>query len=300
MRLASVFAILALVVGVGCTQNLPDDIPPDCAAEGLTDCGDGTCIDTQNDSNNCGACGEVCEGGATCVQGNCEVVCPADQINCDGTCIDPQNNDQYCGAVGECEGGNQGETCEGGYSCVEGSCACASPYFECADDVCVNLDTDIAHCGACFNPCPGDATGCMNGTCVFETIIAGALPTANGRWNYGSQVGVAGADEQCDANWALSHACVRTEIEAAEAAGELLGLVDTDGTTVNSVWIEDLAAPDVLRCVDSANENLPWTYETAHLGIQGYYAELDNAAGSLGDVTVGVCNADLRHTVCCY
>lgn len=300
MRLASVFAILALVVGVGCTQNLPDDVGPNCEAEGLTDCGADTCVDLNTDSDNCGTCGMTCVAGETCVQGNCEVVCPADQIVCDGACVDPQTNDQYCGAGGECAGPDQGVACDGGYSCVEGDCACASPYFECAPDVCVNLDTDITHCGTCFDACPADATGCMNGDCVFETIIAGALPPENGRWQYGAAPGVEGADEQCNANWELSHACVRTEIEAAEAAGELLGLVDTDGTDVTSVWIEDVTAPDVLRCVDSNAENLPWTYETAHLGIQGYYATLDNGAGTLGDVTVGVCNSDLRSTACCY
>lgn len=298
MRLASVFAILALALAVGCTQQLPDAPGLNCDAESLTEC-DLACVDVNADARHCGACGVECVGGETCVMGRCELVCPDEQIICGGACINPQNNDQYCGARDDCDPGNQGEACDGGYSCVEGTCACAAPYFECAPDVCVNLDTTLDHCGACFNGCPPDATGCMNGECVFETIVAGALPPENGRWQYGSEVGVAGADEQCSANWELSHACVRTEIEAAQAAGELVGLVDSDGTTVNSMWIEDLTAADVVRCVDTDQEALPWTYETAHLGIQGYYADL-NPDGTLGDVTVGPCNADQRHTVCCY
>ena len=300
MRFASVFAIFALVVGVGCTQNLPD-LGPNCEAEGLTDCGNNACVDLNADSANCGACGAACTGpGETCLAGNCEVVCPAAQVNCGGTCIDPQSNDQYCGAAGECVGPDQGATCDGGYSCNEGACACATPYVECAPGTCVDVQTEVGHCGACFDACPPDATGCMNGACVFDTIVAGALPPENGRWQYGAQVGVAGADEQCSANWELSSACNRTQIEAAELTGELVGLVDTDGTTVNSLWIDDLTAPDVVRCVDTSQESLPWTYETAHLGIQGYYADLDNATGVLGDVTVGVCNNDFRHTLCCY
>ncbi len=49
------------------TTNTPGN--PSCSA-GQTSC-DGSCIDTQSDSQHCGACGNVCNEGEPCSEGTC-------------------------------------------------------------------------------------------------------------------------------------------------------------------------------------------------------------------------------------
>jgi hypothetical protein len=44
-----------------------------------TDCG-GTCIDTQGDPGNCGACGAACATGESCIAGACQVPCDASKL----------------------------------------------------------------------------------------------------------------------------------------------------------------------------------------------------------------------------
>jgi hypothetical protein len=42
-----------------------------CTGNGQN-CGDaGTCIDTNRDNANCGACGNACQGGTSCKGGQC-------------------------------------------------------------------------------------------------------------------------------------------------------------------------------------------------------------------------------------
>lgn len=50
--------------------DLGADVEAVCR-EGLEVCGDGMCHDLEQDANHCGACGNVCEGGALCDSGIC-------------------------------------------------------------------------------------------------------------------------------------------------------------------------------------------------------------------------------------
>ncbi len=85
----------------------------------------GTCVDTRNDPQNCGACGNFCPEGEVCSSGQCSVVClggttlcgsfcgPA--MYCPGTCVDTRDDPQNCGACGN--------FCAEGEVCSMGACA---------------------------------------------------------------------------------------------------------------------------------------------------------------------------------
>ncbi len=87
-----------------CEQNCPEGTTcidglcvPGCSGDG-TLC-DGTCVDLNQDEENCGACGSACEFYEAC---------------CDGTCINIYDDENNCGACGV--------VCDTGETCVEGFC----------------------------------------------------------------------------------------------------------------------------------------------------------------------------------
>jgi hypothetical protein len=136
----------------GTTPSCPLD--QQCSTGGMCKCGSGpgcmmgqgccgdACIDVQTDSNNCGGCGNVCEGGTTCKAGKC--ACPiAADISCGGTCRKAQTDEQNCGTCGN--------VCAEGATCELGKCACKAGEVAC-DGKCVVTTTD-ANCGACGNSC---------------------------------------------------------------------------------------------------------------------------------------------------
>ncbi|MGH2551235.1 MAG: hypothetical protein ACRDHN_17755, partial [Thermomicrobiales bacterium] len=57
-----------------------------------------TCIDTVNDRNNCGSCGNVCANGVPCIAGNC--ICPPGYNLCSDGCKDLASDPQNCGSCG--------------------------------------------------------------------------------------------------------------------------------------------------------------------------------------------------------
>jgi hypothetical protein len=73
------------------------------SGSGLTLCS-GACVNTTSDSNNCGACGQVCGGGTTCTNGHCTGgTCSSSQVFCPaaGACVDLQTDPNNCGACGQ-------------------------------------------------------------------------------------------------------------------------------------------------------------------------------------------------------
>lgn len=305
MRIASILAILCLALAAGCTQQLPGGGQGEDCDQGLSDC-NGTCVNFESDNANCGACGTECQAGEVCTAGSCEpIMCGANEVLCGGACIDPTNNNTYCGAT-DCSTGNDadnGDSCDpnGGFSCTNGVCACMPGSTDCdSDSMCDNLQTSNAHCGACFNACDTPDEMCVNGECVREPGIAGALPAANGRWNYAGTLGVPGASGLCDMQYPGSQSCTRVQVEAGAAAGQLVGLTDIDGTTVNSLWIDDVVnGTEATRCYYPP-ENGFWHYMTQDFGNFGNYATLDNATGTLGAIATDGCNTGMHHVVCCY
>ncbi|MDH5638028.1 MAG: hypothetical protein OEZ04_06015, partial [Nitrospinota bacterium] len=131
------------------TTNCPDDYPVNCAPSSSTTL---MCRDTQFDSENCGACGNVCEEGLECSYGYCERpgYCPdPDSVDCLGNAQQPPGwfvctnilwNIYNCGACGnECW---VGETCREGM-CVPNDTAgasCGRGETKCGD-LCVDTGT---------------------------------------------------------------------------------------------------------------------------------------------------------------
>jgi hypothetical protein len=88
-------------------------------------------------------CGEECiPSGDCCTDDDCGA-----QRCCNGTCAGCCDN-AHCGA---------GETC------VDGTCACPGEEEICGD-VCIDLATDGANCGACGNECTSGT--CVHGACA--------------------------------------------------------------------------------------------------------------------------------------
>ncbi len=71
------------------------------------------CVDTVNDRNNCGSCGNVCSDGVPCIAGSC--TCPPGFSACPTGCEDLASDASNCGACGT--------VCRFGTSCVAGTCA---------------------------------------------------------------------------------------------------------------------------------------------------------------------------------
>ena len=146
---------LALLIGACGGEEEAAQCPP-----GQLLCGD-FCVLAQDDSDNCGACGNVCADGERCISGSCEApdesCAMPGQALCGESCIDTMSDQNNCGGCGR--------SCGGEAFCEMGVCACAGGQIFCGPaDGCVNTGADPMHCGACGNPCqPGQL--CTNGVC---------------------------------------------------------------------------------------------------------------------------------------
>ena len=148
---------------------------------GLSQCGKPEapiCLDTSNDKNNCGSCGNSCattvSGGTLtgCVSGQCNYSCNSGFSQC-GTedkpaCYNLTNDKKNCGKCGKAcptTAGTNGTLS----SCTSGACkyACKSGYSKCGGTdsapVCYNLSTDKNHCGSCKYACPAKANAVLSG-----------------------------------------------------------------------------------------------------------------------------------------
>jgi hypothetical protein len=105
--------------GLVCINDSCQECPPGQTACGKFAEGGPSCVNTQTDSKNCGACGNPCSSTQTCESSMC-TDCPSVQRNCDGTCRDTNSDNNNCGVCGvECP-------TVLGQICQNGSCQCST------------------------------------------------------------------------------------------------------------------------------------------------------------------------------
>lgn len=118
------------------------------------------------------------------------------------------------------------------------------------------------------------------------TVLLGVLPATTGKFSYNLVPGIPGSDAACNTNFPGTHTCTYTELQAAEAAGDLVGIKDTTNASVTSFWAIDSTAAITNQCHDIPTDTV-WNYQTAHTGNFGEQVALTNATGTLGPLKVG-------------
>ncbi len=89
------------------------------------------CVDLWSDPEHCGGCGNACESGVLCIDGECSGLCDEEQPwlrPCHGACVDLQFNRQNCGQCGwscaDDEACEDGECVPDDYECEDGPRPC--------------------------------------------------------------------------------------------------------------------------------------------------------------------------------
>jgi hypothetical protein len=149
--------------GTTCGQTCGSQTPSYCPASH-------SCVNTNTDLNNCGACGVTCAGGKDCVAGGCS--CPPGTHECGGICVS-NTSPSNCGttACTPCSGppsGNGSATCDG-TSC---GITCQGARTPCNGD-CVDTQTNPQHCNSCGVQCRYGL--CQAGACSASFFGAGNL-----------------------------------------------------------------------------------------------------------------------------
>ena len=133
------------------------------------------CKDHSADRNNCGSCGNVCQGSDKCIAGQCvssEPACPPGQL----ACVDAKGQKQPCKdhSTDRDNCGSCSDVCQRSDKCVAGQCvsdapACPPGQLACVDvkgqkQPCKDHSADRNNCGSCGNACR-NGTSCVAGVC---------------------------------------------------------------------------------------------------------------------------------------
>jgi hypothetical protein len=166
------------------TNGAPSCIAGQCGiscSAGFGNCdgqaGNGCEQPLNDDVNNCGGCGKVCDqtnGAAACVGGVCKITCDPGSGDCDkdvsnGCEIDTTSSITNCGGCNKaCNTTNANVACNAGVCAIT---SCKKGFADCNNDPSdgceTNTKTDTDNCGACDTVC-SNAHGvgsCANGIC---------------------------------------------------------------------------------------------------------------------------------------
>ncbi|MBN1945757.1 MAG: hypothetical protein JW797_08770 [Bradymonadales bacterium] len=119
---------------------------------------EGECINPNTDAENCGRCGNRCDTGEICVNGDCVPNCATGQVLCGDACVYTATDPNHCGRCGN--------RCPPDQECSGGICRCPENLSECPGG-CVDLDKDESNCGQCSRAC-GSNEVCEDGDCVSD------------------------------------------------------------------------------------------------------------------------------------
>lgn len=161
LALLGAFALLAALSLSACALVLGDFGKETTAgAGGAGNCHpcQGTCTAVNDDVDNCGACGNQCNQGEICQDGNC--VCEAITCSFLLLCTTLENTPDACGS---CD-----VSCDDDQTCVADVCQCRAGLTLCAGQ-CVDLAHDANDCGACGTICDQATQRCVAGTCQVVT-----------------------------------------------------------------------------------------------------------------------------------
>src|SRR5690606_24492276 len=113
-------AALAMTLMLGCVGDAPTVVS--CVL-GTVSC-DGACVNLERSAAHCGACGNTCDPGESCVDGGCTCV----GTRCDDVCVDLASHPAHCGACDAacltgsfCDAGTCATTCSDGLSACDGA-----------------------------------------------------------------------------------------------------------------------------------------------------------------------------------
>jgi alpha-tubulin suppressor-like RCC1 family protein len=132
--------------------ELAAPVPNPCAAA-MSLCGE-RCTDLARDNANCGACGNICSAGRSCVSGTCAGFDAGTDVPRDTGADVPRD----AGTDVPRDAG-----VDSGPRCSEGRTYCVAD--------CVDLATSVANCGACENVCAGGTNGvpsCTGRVCGLQ------------------------------------------------------------------------------------------------------------------------------------
>ena len=287
----------------------------DTCNAGYADC-DGTIatgceVRLDSDARNCGRCGSACpdvsNATVACAAGRCGFSCNAGYADCDGNGANgcERNLDADPGACGRC--GNACPTPAGAQSILCGSGACG---FSCrpglgncdgdASNGCeADVQTSIAHCGACDNACPArpnTTPTCAAGRCGFR--CAAGWGDCDGDASNGCEVDLTASVEHCGR---CGNLCVVSGGTAACAAGACTvascggDFADCDGNAANGCETDLRASASHCGMCNNPCPLRPHTVSTCDARVCGARCET-GFADCDGNPSNG-CEVDTRSAV---
>lgn len=279
-RLRPFTAVLLLALTACPNESGPCKTTEDCA-KGRTCC-DGTCLDTENDRNNCGACGAVCDLPnvvKSCKVGVCQIQCQAGFGNCnsdrsDGCELRTSDSATNCGVCGRvCASVNASSVCS---VSLCGLGACDPGFANCDEEPANGCETDtkvdVLNCSGCGQACalPHASVRCEASTCEVTTCDAD--------WGNCDQLSPNGCEVslpndalhcgRCGAVCGPQQLCVASRCRATELIIFGGALSFTMGNTTNTVFKFDLVS-------NTFSQLTPATPQGAIPGRTGHVATWD-------------------------